>query len=104
MVYKKTKGPKGRSLYFKDGKLVSVKSIPSDILLKLDEQGKYDAEAPPQPIQRPERSCIFDGKPATKQRFVNLQTVYLCEDCYYDKTVGKITERLRLNEKEEVTS
>lgn len=53
-----------------------------------------EREAQPEP---PKKICIFDGAPGEMQRFVNGQTVYLCEMDYYDKSIGKIVQRLREN-------
>lgn len=39
--------------------------------------------------------CIFCGEPRTKERFINLQTVELCDEHYYSETVGRIVAKLK---------
>lgn len=91
-TYTKKNGPRGRFLYFKDGKMISVKDIPEDIVDKLPLNGEYEEKEVVAPTVR---KCIFCGNHATESRFVDLQTIYLCEEDYYSKTTGKITEKLR---------
>ena len=73
----------GRQMFFSDGHLISKKDIPEDILLALTGQDGKDGKA-----------CIFCGHKATQSRFVNLQTVDLCDKHYYDTSIGEIAQRL----------
>jgi hypothetical protein len=85
--YKAITGSKG-TRYLKDGKLIAKSKIPEATLKALDEgddKGKF---------------CIFCGIPCKYERFINLQTVYVCEEHYQNKTVGQTAQRMN-NEKEE---
>lgn len=42
--------------------------------------------------------CLFCGEPGTKRRFVNLQSVDLCDEHYYACSIGRIVQQLRENE------
>lgn len=88
-VYKQTKGPKGRSLWFKDGKMISVKDIPSDILATMEPQK-------PVSDQLPEfRKCIFCGELGTERKLINHREVDLCFHHYDTKTTGEVVAQLR---------
>lgn len=94
--YKVSPGPRGRKLYFKENekgkfKMISVKNIPEDILESLETSQPLDD-------QKPEfRKCIFCGEPATEEKLVNREIVYLCLADYQDRTTGEVVENLRLS-------
>ena len=87
-MYKRTKGPRGRWLYFKNGKMVSVKSIPQEELDKLN--GDVQVETTPT-----ERKCLFCGEPGTEPMFINLQHLDLCMEHYLNKTKGEVVQKLK---------
>lgn len=63
-----------------------------------------EEDAPDEPRKDP-KACIFCGVHSRFTRFVNLQTIYLCDNHYYDVNIGKCAQRLReLKEKEHATS
>jgi hypothetical protein len=41
------------------------------------------------------KACIFCGMHSRLTRYINGQTVYLCDGDYYDTNMGKIAQRLR---------
>jgi len=86
MNYIKRNGPRGRSIYFLDGKLVSAKSIPQN---ELDKLNGAVVETTPVP-----KVCIFCGEYGTEEKFINLQTLYLCNEDYLNKTSGEIVHQL----------
>lgn len=82
-------------MYKMDRKFVSVKNIPANIVELLNTNKEVDdTDLPPAPMYR---GCIFCDKHSKLQRTVNLQTVYLCDEHYYDKTIGQVAQQL--NEK-----
>lgn len=85
-MYKLVEGKNGKR-YMKDNKFVSVNSIPISELEKLF--GKVE------PKRTTGKECIFCGQQSRFTRFVNVQVVYLCDQDYYDQTVGKIAQRMR---------
>jgi hypothetical protein len=42
----------------------------------------------------PHKICLFCGQPGDMTRFVNLKTVYLCNEDYNTKTVGEIGQKM----------
>lgn len=42
-----------------------------------------------------DKNCIFCGKFTTWHRFVNLQSVAVCDEHYYSKSTGETVEKLR---------
>lgn len=97
-IYKQSKGPRGRYLYFKNGKMISKKDIPEDILQTM-EPGKPVSDASPE-FQK----CIFCGSLSTDPKYINGQKVNLCLDDYHGKTTGECVEQLRSIDSQLVTS
>lgn len=91
-TYTKKNGPRGRFLYFKDGKMISVKDIPEDIVDVLPLGGEYVEKEVVAPTIR---KCLFCERDASESRFVNLRTIDLCEEHYYDTTIGEISQKLQ---------
>lgn len=88
-IYKQSKGPRGRWLYFKNGKMISKSNIPENILSTME---------PEKPVsdQQPEfRKCVFCEGPATDEKWLNGSKHYLCFDDYQERTSGELAERLR---------
>lgn len=83
---------KDKLMYYRDKKLVSIKNIPSNVLPLLEVGKTFDDSG--MKLKAPTKDCIFCGKGHTHTRRVNLQRVYLCDNCYYDKNVGQIAQRL----------
>lgn len=93
MIYKQSKGPRGRKLYFakdKGGfKMVAKSSIPEDILATMELEKPIDDTLPEF------RKCIFCGELGTERKLINGQGVDVCLEDYYSKTTGEIVEQLR---------
>lgn len=93
--FKVSKGPRGRSLYFrkdeKGFKMVSKSSVPEDILVTLEPNKSVDDTKPEF------RKCIFCGQPATEEKWLNGDKHYLCFDDYQSRTSGELAEKLRLS-------
>jgi len=107
---------KNKTIVIEDGK--PVKSIPNkrtakDMVQDPDiEVVDFDNPEPtPEPVPEPPKEaepvkeeskitpppkiCVFCGNPSETSRFVNLQTVNLCQEHYLNKTTGEIVEKLR---------
>lgn len=93
-IYKRSKGPRGRWLYFKDGKMVSIGSIPQHILAEVDSDLKSTAPDATEIVLK-YNECIFCKEHAKLSRLLNTQTLYLCNKDYYSKTIGQIAQQLR---------
>lgn len=67
----------GRQMYYVDGKLTSKENY--DKIMSGTETS---------------RVCLFDSNEGVRSKFVNFQTVRLCEDHYQHKTTGEIAMEL----------
>lgn len=116
MIYKRTEAKNGRIMYFigesldKKGKLVKghmakVEEIPESVYKQLEGNMTLEigAKAPveqvapdeaPQ-IRREDRKCFIDGKPGPFKKFLQLQTVYLCEEHQHSLTTGEVVYEMR---------
>lgn len=90
--------PKGNVTWYKDGTRVGKKEIP----LKFRKTVMMASSAMPKTIPVDEKgnpTCIFCGQFATKIRAVNVQgrmeEIKLCDDHYYEKSLGAIVKQLR---------
>ena len=100
-------GPGSRKIYFhadSDGKkkLVSIKNIPEAVRIALeagtaevDENVLMNVQGE-QPVI--DKSCLFCGVYSNWQRLVSGQLVYVCEQHYHEKTIGKVAQKLRERE------
>lgn len=91
MIYKISPSKKegGNPRYRYNGRLVSVSDVPEDILELLKNQPTVEVlEDKIDPV------CIFCGSLARYSRFINLKTIPLCGQDYYDKSTGKIAQKL----------
>lgn len=85
--------PKVRTVF------IAKKNIPANIFREL-EAGKEAVDDEGMQLEGNVKECIFCGQVCKWSRIVNMQTIYLCEEHYYDKTIGQIAQRMR--EAEEV--
>lgn len=72
--------------------MVAKTNIPSNIYKLLQTQDSVDDTNIV--FEKPWRECVFCGKEASKSRFVQLQTIDLCNEHYLNKNIGKIVQRL----------
>ena len=86
--YKAIKGKAGIR-YMYGGRIVSKDSVPLELIDELNDSLK-EPEAVPQGT----KLCLFCGVYTNWKRFVNGQNVSICEEHYYEKTLGKIVEKL----------
>lgn len=98
--------------YYRDGKVIKKTKVPTEERVRLQREME-NSEIVDQPIldtasvnsEPIDYQCLFEDGPATRQRFVNLQIVHLCEDHYFNSTLGRIVIQLReRNEYEPVLS
>lgn len=87
-LYKKVKGPHNNVRYSKNGIFISKDKIPISVLEELTRTNVVDV---------PIKECVFCGVGCKFTRLVNLQTVYLCDEHYYSKTIGQIAQQIREN-------
>ena len=84
----------------KDGRFIGKEKIPKEIMVQLEkgEPNQVFTEDKPKVI---EKKCLFCGAYAKYPKYVNQQTLYLCEEHVYDSTItiGKIAQKLREKEK-----
>jgi len=94
MSYKTIKGPRGSVRYMKDGKMISKNSIPQDILIKLEVGMNDVSNIEVENIHK----CIFCGQVTKQYRLLDQQAIYICQDDYYDKTMGQIAKQVKQKE------
>lgn len=87
-MYKTIKGSNGVR-YMLNGKFVKKSSIPQDVLIKLNVGMEVDEK----PVEKQPLECIFCGAPTKIVRFLNMQTIAVCEEHYYSKNVGQTVQR-----------
>lgn len=91
----------GTKRYRKDGRLFSPKAIPANVLQVLDNNSEFDEEA----IEnQPSKECLFCGVYGKYPKLINGQTIALCEEHYYSENIGKIAQKLRENDNEEIST
>ena len=90
--------------YRKDGKLISKDDVPEEEIRRLEAEDvavvppDNDEALPEEHVPVTNRVCVFCGMHSNWTRFVNGQTVVLCETHYYNETIGKIAQKLREDE------
>lgn len=84
--YKLIKNKHGNR-YMKDNRFVKFDNVPQAVKDKLE---THSAAAELDP-----KKCIFCGIYATETRFIQLQTIALCDEHFYSKNVGQIVQRLK---------
>jgi len=104
--YKKVVTKDGRTMFFENGKMVSDSRIPQSILKNLEDGVEISINTPdPETVDETPSTapqldsnknvCIFCGDESSKTKFLNLQTVHLCEEDYQNHTVGEIVSRVK---------
>lgn len=94
-MYKTIKAKNGIR-YMKDGKFVSKATIPANIYVELEgkEPGNVVDDTDVKP-EAPVKECIFCGKVTKLSRFLNMQTIPLCEEHYYSETTGRVVQKYK---------
>lgn len=105
MIFKKVKtasrSGKEKIMYFRDGKLISEKNVPQEVV-DSEKFGEVISVEDEQPIPKPilleeppqEKTCLFCGAFGKYPKFVHMQTVYICEE-HKDNTVGSIGAKIK---------
>lgn len=92
--------------YMKDSgdgfKFIAKKNIPANVYELLGPDKVVDDSN--LPASAPVRECIFCGELATRSKFVDLQTLALCDEHYFNKTTGEIVQQLRSLSDEDQTT
>lgn len=88
----KTFKVRGTSRYMRDGKLIGESKVPSHILKILSNIPEYD-DAVPEPVVS--NKCVFCGETTKLTRFLNLQTIPICDEHYHSKTVGETVKQYK---------
>lgn len=87
------RGVHGSTVYRKDNRIVATKKVPINIVELLKTKNEVDDTLiPDSPNLKP---CIFCGEHSKFERILDMQTVYLCSEHYYSKTIGQVAHKLR---------
>jgi hypothetical protein len=96
-TYTKVVGGDGTARY-KKNKIKFVKKI--DVPLAVIEALKTEKEVDDTGLNTTIkfRKCICCDEHGKHERFLNGQTVYLCEEDYYSKSIGQVAQHIRGDE------
>lgn len=96
MFYTKKVSIKGRGMFYKENRLISIKDVPSVVLANMQAGVPYEyiVEGP----QVIEKNCLFCGLYTNMSRLVDNKIVPICEEHYYSNSLGKVVQRLRERE------
>lgn len=103
MKYKRKETKNGRIQYWatnETGKyrMVGIKVLPADIIKRLETEKEIDTETMDDPtiaIRPEDRKCFIDGQPGKFKKFLEQQTVYLCEEHQHALTTGEVVYEMR---------
>lgn len=100
-MLKVVENKKGRLMYFNNNKLISqdeydrLKGVEG-----IDAVSSPVATAEPAAGQLPQRICIFCGEAANRTKYLDQQTIWICEDDYFSHTTGEIVAQTKLRKSE----
>lgn len=116
--YKRVDAKNGRIMYFINGDMASPNRIPKSVIQLLQKNKNTELEFDVDPITQVDEAVstpepekkepniidrkvdIFDGTPATHEKFLDGKTIGLSDENYKTKTVGEIVHQLHLKEQE----
>lgn len=87
-------GGLGYVVYRRDKCWIKKDKIPGNILPLLKVGGPPISDDNLK-IESPLHPCVFCKAFTKTSRFINLQTIYICEEHYYSKTTGQIIQQVR---------
>lgn len=88
----KTFKVRGSARYMADGKLISGGNVPPHVLKTLQNVPTFD-DAVPEPVVS--NLCVFCGKETKLTRYLDLQTIPICDEHYHSKTVGETVKQAK---------
>lgn len=91
-IYTQVTSVKG-DRYMKDKRFIAKAAVPPKILAKLEVGREVSDERVH--VTPPIKKCIFCSKETKLSRIINSETIYLCENDYYSKTVGQVVQKVR---------
>lgn len=109
-MYEKKIAKNKRVMFYKNGKLISVKDIPEVdryMLEGLTREQAEELEKANHPLQTVDaegdvpsqlkqgKVCIFCSEVATTSKYINGKTADLCNNDYYSRTTGEVAAQLR---------
>lgn len=83
--------------YMKDSRFVKKADIPADILIKLD-VGMKEVMPETEAKEPKTHLCVFCGMGTKQYRLLNQKAIYVCENDYYNKTIGQVAQEVRRQE------
>lgn len=103
MKYKRVETKNGRVMFFAEGKMTAQDQIPVAVLGQLEGNMELEINTPEPvekteeaPVIKPEdRKCFIDGGFGKYKKFLELQTVYLCDEHQHNLTTGEVVYEMR---------
>lgn len=74
----------GRNMYYRNGRLTRPDKISDDIRNQIEKGDTVTANV-----------CIFCPEATKLTRILNSQTVYLCNEHFYSKSIGQVAQQIR---------
>lgn len=93
-IYSTRPGVKGSTIFLKDKVPFKKDSIPANIFQRLLD-GEKDIDESDTKIEGPVKFCLFCKAPCKLTRFINMQTIYLCDEHYQNKNIGQIAHKMK---------
>jgi hypothetical protein len=105
MKYKRKETKNGRVQYWATDehdkyKMIAFKDIPEDVQKQLETETEVDTNTPQVSdhalaIKPEDRKCFIDGEPGKYKKFLEQQTVYLCDEHQHSLTTGEVVYYMR---------
>ncbi len=89
----KVEAKNGRTMYFKDGKMVPKTLVPQAVQ-NADAGLEIVLADQPKQVKEPE-NCLVCGEPGTHEKYLSGVNFKLCNDHYGVTTTGKLAQILR---------
>lgn len=100
MKYKKVRNNVGRTMYYKEGKLITEADAPEEVRKSeiygnyLDIPDEITAITEEESVD-PSKACIFCGQYAKYGRFIHGRSVPLCDEDLNNKSTGMVGAKVR---------
>lgn len=84
----------GHQTYKLGSKYIKKDKVPANILRQLTIGGPAISDEDIK-LEAPLKHCIFCNEMTKTSRFINMQTIYLCDEHYHSMTTGQVVQQLR---------
>lgn len=86
-MYKKITSKMG-DRYTKDGRIIKTADVPEDVIEQLKDHASVEEVQ-----EKQDTRCIFCNVPTKLSRYLNQETIAVCQEHYQTKTVGQTVKQ-----------